>query len=622
MVGICDRRVIAGGRMMASLMLLILALSGVHCDGHSLRGYETVVSSPASGLPIYSVVVYVDDKMLGNYTSETQKYLPKVEWIKQLEAEYWERETQRSRKTQQIYEHHLQTLMNRFNQTRGFHSYQWMYGCELRDDGSTATYMQDGYDGRDFMYLDTKRGIYIPTMSEAQITTQRWNSPEQRQGERHKFYLETVCMAYLKKFISYGRKELERRVLPEVKVWSQSDRETRLHCLVYGFHPRAVEVKWMRNGTDHMISNEASPILPHPDGTYQIRISVEVPTSEEDSYSCHVDHVSLEEPLILIWYGHSLRSYETATSSPASGLPSYSVVRYVDDKMIVSYTSDTQQYLPKVEWMKKFEAEYWQRETERTREDQYIYMNRLQMVMSHFNETKGVHFYQVMYGCELREDGSTVTYAQEGYDGKDYMYLDTQRGVYVPAMSEAQITTQLLNSPEISLGEENKNDLQTLCIEYLKRFIGYGKEEFEKRVRPEVKVWGHQKDGVTTLHCLAYGFHPRAVEVTWVRNGEDHMISLEAKTILPHPDGTYQTRTSVEVPTREGDSYSCHVDHSSLEKPLICIWGWECLEVIKLLLLYVPLRWNSYSAMRCIILDYVAHCERRNIKNLEMDLKT
>ncbi|CAI9620077.1 unnamed protein product, partial [Staurois parvus] len=91
--------------------------------------------------------------------------------------------------------------------------------------------------GEKFMSLDTQRGIWIPTMNGAQITTQRWNSPEERQGERHKNYLENLCLEGLKQFTEYGREDLERRVRPEVKVWGrrQSDDVTRLHCLVYGF---------------------------------------------------------------------------------------------------------------------------------------------------------------------------------------------------------------------------------------------------------------------------------------------------------------------------------------------------------------------------------------------------
>ncbi|PIO26898.1 hypothetical protein AB205_0016830, partial [Aquarana catesbeiana] len=180
-------------------------------DSHSLRYYSTSVSSPGSGLPVYSEVGYVDDKEIANYNIDTRQSLPKTEWMKKVGSDYWERNTQIGRSNEAGGKHSIQTAMRRFNQTGGIHILQDMYGCELRDDGTTEGYQQYGYDGRDFMSLDTQRGIWIPTMNEAQYTTQRWNSPEMRQGERNKNYLENECIEWLKKHINNGREDLEKR---------------------------------------------------------------------------------------------------------------------------------------------------------------------------------------------------------------------------------------------------------------------------------------------------------------------------------------------------------------------------------------------------------------------------
>ncbi|KAM5145818.1 class I histocompatibility antigen, F10 alpha chain-like isoform 2-T2 [Mantella aurantiaca] len=284
------------------ITLISMTVIGAHCDSHYLRYFYTAVSSPGSGLPVFSMIGYVDDQEITNYNSDTRLYLPKTEWMKKLGDEYWKEETQAGQGAEAVFKHRVQTVMSRFNQTGGIHIVQWMYGCELSDDGSTAGYMKDGYDGGEFMSLDTQRWIFIPTMNEAQITTQRVNSPEERVGERAKNYLENICIEWLKTYINNGREDLEKRVRPEVKVWGrrQSDGVTRLQCLVYGFHPRAVAVKWVRNGVDHLPSEEITPILPHPDGTYQIRVTAEVPTTEGDTYSCHVDHSSLEDETLSV----------------------------------------------------------------------------------------------------------------------------------------------------------------------------------------------------------------------------------------------------------------------------------------------------------------------------------
>ncbi|XP_053329207.1 class I histocompatibility antigen, F10 alpha chain-like isoform X3 [Spea bombifrons] len=281
-------------------LLLIVGVSGVYC-GHSLQYYHTAVSAPGHGLPEYTEVGYVDGIQISDYNSDRGRFVPVAQWMEKEGPEYWERQTQISKNSEAVFKRNVRTAMSRFNHTGGVHSVQVMYGCELRDDGSTGGYEQYGYDGGDFLALDTERWVYVPVVAEAQITAQRWNGPEMRWGERRKNYLEIVCIEWLKKYIENGREELERRVAPEVKVSAQtSEGATKLHCQVYGFYPRDVDVNWKRNEID-IPSDEAKQVLPNTDGTYQIRVTVEVTPKEGDSYSCHVDHGSLAEPLIVMW---------------------------------------------------------------------------------------------------------------------------------------------------------------------------------------------------------------------------------------------------------------------------------------------------------------------------------
>ncbi|KAM4696551.1 class I histocompatibility antigen, F10 alpha chain-like [Rhinophrynus dorsalis] len=284
-------------------LMLNLGISRVYCGIHSLRYYYTAVSAPGYGLPEFSAAGYVDETQIDKYDSYSHRDRPMTQWMERNEGpEYWDQETQVIKGTEAVYKHNVRTAMERFNQTTGFHSFQNIYGCELREDGSTRGYDQYGYDGRDFIYLDTDRWRYVPNVHEAQITEQKWNSPEVNAPERDKNYLENICTEYLRKYIEYGREELERRVHPKVKVSDhQSDTVTKLRCQVYGFYPRDVDVKWVKNGADDVYSEEAKQILPNPDGTYQIRVTVEVTPKEGDSYACHVDHSSLEKPLIVLW---------------------------------------------------------------------------------------------------------------------------------------------------------------------------------------------------------------------------------------------------------------------------------------------------------------------------------
>ncbi|XP_075042461.1 putative HLA class I histocompatibility antigen, alpha chain H [Mixophyes fleayi] len=287
---------------MSPLFLLILGVSGVYSDSHTLRYYYTGLSGAGPGVPEFTAVGYVDDQQITSYNSDSHRTHPVAPWINKVEPEYWDRETQRCKGHETEFKHTVRTERSRFNRTGGFVSVQVMYGCEQRDDGSTAGYNQFGYEGKDFMYLDMETGNYNPIAHQAHFIALRWNSPEERQGERDKYYLENICIEWLKKFIIYGRDDLQRRVRPEVKVTGRRSGEvTKLQCQVYGFHPRAVDVKWMKNEQDEVQLDEAKQILPNPDGTYQTRVTVEVSAGEEERYSCHVDLSSLEGTLSVKW---------------------------------------------------------------------------------------------------------------------------------------------------------------------------------------------------------------------------------------------------------------------------------------------------------------------------------
>ncbi|XP_069841634.1 major histocompatibility complex class I-related gene protein-like isoform X2 [Dendropsophus ebraccatus] len=288
---------------MCVLTLMFLSVSGVCSDSHSLRYYSIGVSAPGSSVLDFSIVAYVDDRKTELYTSDTGRRIPVAQWMKEKESPgYWERRTRSSKLYEALFKHEMTQWRMRFNHTEGFHFLQIITGCELGHDGSITSYRQIRYDGEEYMYYDLPTGAFIPSMDEAQLTAQRWNTKDAGIGKSTKRCLKNECIERLKRFIEYGREDLERRVRPGVKVTGRESGEvTKLHCLVYGFHPRAVDVKWMKNGIDDVPTDESTRTLPNPDGTYQIRVTAEVIPKEDDSYFCYVDHSSLEEPLLVRW---------------------------------------------------------------------------------------------------------------------------------------------------------------------------------------------------------------------------------------------------------------------------------------------------------------------------------
>ncbi|XP_066437463.1 class I histocompatibility antigen, F10 alpha chain-like isoform X3 [Eleutherodactylus coqui] len=273
---------------------------------------------------------------------------------------------------------------------------------------------------------------------------------------------------------------------------------------------------------------------------------------------------------------HSLYLHYMGVSAPGSGLPIFVKAAYVDDQQIWAYSSNTGRAVPVAPWLKKnTDPEYWEGETIIAKGAEALYKYEVKLGMKRFNHTKGLHFVQVFNGCELRDDGSTAGYELYRYDGGEYMYLDIKTATFIPTSAPAQIITQRWNSPDVKMGERTKYYLEDVCIRSLKIFLEYGREDLERRVQPRVKVMGRESGEVTKLHCLAYGFYPRAVDVKWMKNRADEVPTYQTTHVIPNPDGTYQIRVSVEVIPQEGDSYSCYVDHSSLEEPLLVDWDPE-----------------------------------------------
>ncbi|NXK56817.1 HA1F protein, partial [Chauna torquata] len=115
----------------------------------------------------------------------------------------------------------------------------------------------------------------------------------------------------------------------------------------------------------------------------------------------------------------------------------------------------------------------------------------------------GSHTLQTMYGCDLLEDGGIRGFEQYGYDGKDFIAFDKDTLTYTAADAGAQITKRKWEE-EGTVAERMKHYLDNTCIEWLRKYVSYGKTALERRERPEVRVLGTEADGILTLSCRAH----------------------------------------------------------------------------------------------------------------------
>ncbi|XP_060541659.1 BOLA class I histocompatibility antigen, alpha chain BL3-6-like isoform X1 [Pantherophis guttatus] len=289
---------------LALVCVIVGTLIFFSASSHSMKYFYTGISEPTQGLPHFVALGFVDDQLFSYYDSHSQKLQARVSWMEKVRKEdpqYWDRNTRNFRGTEEVFREGLEILRSRYNQSEGLHTWQNMYGCELRGDGSKGGFDQYGYEGRTFITFDKETLTWVAPVPQAQITQRKWDAdPGMTQG--NKAYLEKICIEWLEKHLSYGNETLLRRETPKVTVSSRTEVEDGMEthvCRVHGFYPREIDASWTRDGEVWLQDTLHASVAPNADGTYHDWIGIRISAKERDRYRCHVDHDSLQEPLDL-----------------------------------------------------------------------------------------------------------------------------------------------------------------------------------------------------------------------------------------------------------------------------------------------------------------------------------
>ncbi|XP_066128145.1 patr class I histocompatibility antigen, A-126 alpha chain-like [Saccopteryx bilineata] len=296
----------------AFFMLLsrALVLTPSWAGAQSLRYFSTAVSRPGNGEPRFFAVGYVDDTEFLRFDSDAAS--PRVEpraqwmeqpWVEQEDPQYWDRNTQIAMGAAQSYRLGLNNLRGYYNQSEdGSHTFQSVLGCDMNPDGRLLRgYQQFAYDGTDYLALNEDLRSWTAADTAAQITRRKFE--ESGEAERYRNYLEGECVEWLRLFLEKGKETLQRADPPEAHVTHHpiSDREVTLRCWALGFYPVEITLTWQRDEQDLTQDMELVETRPAGDGSFQKWAAVAVPPGEEQSYTCHVQHEGLPEPLTLRW---------------------------------------------------------------------------------------------------------------------------------------------------------------------------------------------------------------------------------------------------------------------------------------------------------------------------------
>ncbi|XP_061747066.1 major histocompatibility complex class I-related gene protein-like isoform X4 [Nerophis ophidion] len=268
---------------------------------------------------------------------------------------------------------------------------------------------------------------------------------------------------------------------------------------------------------------------------------------------------------------HTLQ-YFTTTSSQVPNFPEFVEVGYVDEVEMSYHDSNIRKAESKQDRMNKITAEdpnYWQRQTKKKVFRQHVYKDNIEILKKRFNQTGGVHTYQVMTGCEWNDETDEVKgWQQHSYDGEDFISLDMKTWTWTAEKQQA-FPTKLKWDQDTFLRADYKYYFTELCPSYLKKYVEYGKKVLMRTELPEVFLL--QNTPSSPVSCMATGFYPDRADLFWRKDGEQILEDVEHGELLPNHDGTFQmsVELKVEVTAEVEGKYECVFQLSGVKEDLV-----------------------------------------------------
>uniref|UniRef100_A0A8D0FYL2 Ig-like domain-containing protein n=1 Tax=Strix occidentalis caurina TaxID=311401 RepID=A0A8D0FYL2_STROC len=174
--------------------------------------------------------------------------------------------------------------------------------CQYLNGTKQVSYVVRYIHNREqYTHFDSDLGLYVADTPLGEPTAKYFNSqPDILEAERTA--VDWFCRKSYEVFTPYIT---ERKVEPKVRVApvqsSSLPQTDRLACYVTGFYPAQIEVKWFQNGREETERVVSTDVIPNGDWTYQVLVMLETTPQRGDTYTCQVEHVSLQHPVSQRW---------------------------------------------------------------------------------------------------------------------------------------------------------------------------------------------------------------------------------------------------------------------------------------------------------------------------------
>uniref|UniRef100_A0A3B4VN25 Ig-like domain-containing protein n=1 Tax=Seriola dumerili TaxID=41447 RepID=A0A3B4VN25_SERDU len=250
---------------------------------------------------------------------------------------------------------------------------------------------------------------------------------------------------------------------------------------------------------------------------------------------------------------HSLKYFYTASSKPK--LPR----QHQESKSL------------KQDWMTRVkQISSMERETLGVFQVQQTSKPTLKLQAAAFNQTGGVHVAQKMSGCEWDDEtGEVKGYDQHGYDGEDFIVFDLKTKTWIAPTPQALITKLKWDNNKAKIAQD-KQYLNQICPEWLKKYVNYGRSSLLRTELPSVSLL--QKTPSSPVSCHATGFFPHRAVMFWRKDGEELHEDVDQGEILPNHDETFQMSVDLNISSvtpEDWRRYDCVFQLSGVKEDIV-----------------------------------------------------
>ncbi|KAL7884010.1 hypothetical protein AOLI_G00067800 [Acnodon oligacanthus] len=157
-----------------------------------------------------------------------------------------------------------------------------------------------------------------------------------------------------------------------------------------------------------------------------------------------------------------------------------------------------------------------------------------------------------------------------GLDGEEMWHADFSQGkgvMTLPEFADPFAYVEAAYDTAVADRETCKRNLD-ICVK------AYNNPAIPK-VAPQTSVYSKydvQLGSRNTLICYITGFYPSRVGVQWTKNNVNVTDGVTLSRHYLTDDGAFNLVSTLSFTPKEGDIYTCTVEHTALDRPLTKTW--------------------------------------------------